>query len=704
MPEKAGDDSPDVWAALADRVDPLQWRPHLAPDIELAEREVSSGAGFVMAGNPRDLVHYRLTLEEAALLPLLDGEHTIAEIVVDRLSADGGFDVASVVELAALLEQGGYLTSSYVDVAAALERAVHPPTLRRRIGGFAKTLTVEWPEAERLVRFLYRHALRHVFTRIGLILSALVTLCGVAAFVDVVSRHAYRVHNRHFGVTFVILIVSDLLIIFVHELGHAAVLVHYGRRVKSAGFRIYFGAPSFFIESSDALMLPRGRRIIQAAAGPGLESVGTSIAAIVLWALPTGTAGTVIYQFVIINYFVLFLNLVPFLELDGYWILSDWLRQPDLRPESLGFVRHEMWRKLRRRERFTRREIGLAGYGTLGVAFTIAAFVSAWFFWRRVFGDSLLAMWHAGALGKVLLLLVILLFAGPVLRALYAAVRGIIRAVGARLDAWRFRRQSNWRIEAAQLLDESGTFGDVPVDVLNDLAGRVRLRPVPRGAVLIRQGEPADAFYVTRSGRLEVLEETGDGREPLRLRLIGRGEGFGEFGLLEGAPRTATVRAMERSEVFEIDKSTFGRLLAGRAAFDGFASTWQQATELAAMAPFAHLPETDLRSLAAHGSWMNVPPGQAIMSQGETGDTFFVIESGQFDIDIDGTSVRSRGPGEHVGELALLLDQPRNATVRALTPARVFALDRDGFTAFAAAAFRRGAVTTNVPATLDWDH
>jgi hypothetical protein len=74
--------------------------------------------------------------------------------------------------------------------------------------------------------------------------------------------------------------------------------------------------------------------------------------------------------------FVLFLNLIPLLELDGYWILSDWLRMPNLRPDSLAFVRHDVSAKLRRRERFSRGEVGLALYGTVGVAFTVFLLVT----------------------------------------------------------------------------------------------------------------------------------------------------------------------------------------------------------------------------------------------------------------------------------------------------------------------------------------
>ncbi len=694
VPERA---EPDVWSALADRVDPTQWRPRLAPDIETAAVEASDGAGYVMVANPRDLLHYRLTPEEAALLPLLDGEHSIGEIVVDRFTDDGELDAASVVGLVQLLEQGRFLDSPFVDADAALERAVHPATLSRRVGRFFRTLSVEWPGAERVVKFLHRNFLRHLFTRTGLIVAALISLGGVAAFVDVLQRHSYSLQNRHFGIVFLILITADLIIIFIHELGHAAVLVHFGRRVKSAGFRIYFGAPSFFIESSDALMLPRHRRIIQAAAGPGLEVVGTSLAAIALWAFPSSGAGDVLYQFVIINYFVLFLNLVPFLELDGYWILSDTLRQPDLRPESLAFVRRGMWAKLRRRQRLTRRELGLAAYGTLGVAFTIAAFASAWFFWRRVFGDTLLTLWHAGVGGKVLLAGVLLVFTGPVIRALLVFVRVLFRAARARIDAWRFRWQSSWRIEAARLLDESGMFGDVPVETLNELAGRVRLRAVPRGGIVVRQGDIADAYYLVRSGRFEAIEEPADGTPARVLRTILRGEGFGEFGLLESARRTATVRAAERSEVYELDKGSFERLLAGRAEIAGFAPTLHQTAELAALPPFSHLADGDLRLLAAQGTWVNAAPGEVLMRQGEVGDAFYVIASGQLDIIVDGAVERTRGPGEHVGEIALLLDQPRNATVRAATPARLYRLDREGFATFVAAAFRQGHARPNAP-------
>ena len=349
-------------------------------------------------------------------------------------------------------------------------------------------------------------------------------------------------------------------------------------------------------------------------------------------------------------------------------------------------------------------QTGLARRFDREEGFTIAAFVSAWYFWRRVFGDMVATMWDAGVRGKLLLLVFVSLLAGPVIRALFAAARAAGAALGARARAVRFRLQGRWRIEAAELLDASGIFGDVPVEVLNDIAGRVRMRTVPRGGVVLRQGEVADTFYLVRSGRFEVVEEGGDAGEARVLRTIGRGAGFGEYGLLEAARRTATVRAVTRGEVYSLDKGSFERLLAGRAIVAGYATTWQQTAELAALPPFSHLGPDELRLLADRGSWLHVPPGEILMTQGEPGDAFYVIESGQLEVIQDGASMRTCGPGEHVGEIALLLDTPRTATVRTTTPAHLYRLDRDGFTTFVAAGFRRGTLRTNVVVEQDWDH
>jgi putative peptide zinc metalloprotease protein len=592
-----------------------------------------------------------------------------------------------IVGLIRTLHRGGFLTDPYVDVDRALARALAPTGLRASLAAFARTLTIRWSGAEQLTRWLYRHGIRYMFRPAGIVVAALVAVLGIVAFVAVLSTQGLDYDTRSLGAWVALLLALNFLLVFIHELGHAAVLVHHGRRVRAAGFRIYFGTPAFFVDSTDGLMLDRPARIAQSFGGPYFELVASGIAAIALWTWPHGAVAPLLYSFVVVNYYVVLLNLTPMLELDGYFILSDALRMPDLRPRSLAFVRHDLWHKIRHRERFSAGEIGLLLFGTVGVAFTIFVLVSAFWFWEHTFGGLLRALWNAGWAGALALLVLGVFLASPIIRGLLALARAIGRRLGSWLQSARFRAQLRWRIEAAELLDSLPLFDDLPVDVLNDVAGRVERLEVGPGTAVVRQGDTADAFYLIRQGTLEVVEVDADGTERV-AQTLGAGESFGEIGLVTGARRNATVRARTGAELFAIDKGTFDRLLTDRVALPEFAPTLYELAALRALPAFANVPSSELLQIQEHGAWQNVPPDVAVVVQGDAGDAFYAVADGHFEVTIDGQRVGSCDPGGHFGERALLTDAPRAATVRSLTPARVFRLDRTGFEQLLADAFR----------------
>jgi cGMP-dependent protein kinase len=220
----------------------------------------------------------------------------------------------------------------------------------------------------------------------------------------------------------------------------------------------------------------------------------------------------------------------------------------------------------------------------------------------------------------------------------------------------------------------------------------VHLRSFSRGQAVVRQGERATAFYVVKRGALQVVEEDPDTGSERQLRVLRRGEAFGELGLKEGAPRTATVRALDDAEVFEIDKSTFDRLLADTVNVPSFAPTIQAVIELRDLPSFSHLEADELSELLRRGAWASFAPGDVIVQQGETADAFYAISSGQVAVYEDEGLVRTMGPGSYFGEIGLLLDVPRTATVTARTPVRAFRLSRDGFDRVVADSFRKGTL------------
>ena len=201
-----------------------------------------------------------------------------------------------------------------------------------------------------------------------------------------------------------------------------------------------------------------------------------------------------------------------------------------------------------------------------------------------------------------------------------------------------------------------------------------------------------------------VEEDPASGEEVRTLRTLGPGEGFGELGLAEGAARGATVRAAEDSELFEIDKGTFDELLADTLRVPRFAPTLQAAAELGRIPAFGHLQPDELGELLRAGRWVNVPPGAVMVEQGAVGDAFFAISSGQVQVFENGTNVRNLGPGSHFGEIALLLDVPRTATVKAMTPVRAFRLEREGFDGLLRSSFQKGTLDPILPLERVLDH
>jgi MFS family permease len=96
---------------------------------------------------------------------------------------------------------------------------------------------------------------------------------------------------------------------------------------------------------------------------------------------------------------------------------------------------------------------------------------------------------------------------------------------------------------------------------------------------------------------------------------------------------------------------------------------------------FAELPEAVLERLASGATPISVAAGGVVVSRGEVGNHFYAIAGGKATVELDDGTTRELGPSDSFGEIALLRDVPRTATVRALEPLQLFAVERDEFLA-----------------------
>ena len=100
-------------------------------------------------------------------------------------------------------------------------------------------------------------------------------------------------------------------------------------------------------------------------------------------------------------------------------------------------------------------------------------------------------------------------------------------------------------------------FQGAPAPALEAMARSCSKECVLKGQIIIREGEPATDFFVVVSGALSVLSSGEAGAQKTAVNRLGEDDYFGEIGLLERIPRTATVQATEESFVYRISGEAF---------------------------------------------------------------------------------------------------------------------------------------------------
>jgi CRP-like cAMP-binding protein len=233
------------------------------------------------------------------------------------------------------------------------------------------------------------------------------------------------------------------------------------------------------------------------------------------------------------------------------------------------------------------------------------------------------------------------------------------------------------------LLQRMPLFATMDEAEITLLCSRLREEHYSPGQVIIRQGERGDRFYIIKRGHVEVTVRDERGVSEV-VNQLGRGDCFGELALLRDAPRNATCRATLPTEILSLSRQDFDRLVKARFALrEKVDHSIARADLLRRMPLFAELNALQIQLIAAQLQEETFEPGAVLIRQGEMGETFYVIESGRVQVSVaqDGEEkvVAERGPGEYMGEIALLLKVRRTATARALTPTRVLALHKDDF-------------------------
>jgi CRP-like cAMP-binding protein len=228
-------------------------------------------------------------------------------------------------------------------------------------------------------------------------------------------------------------------------------------------------------------------------------------------------------------------------------------------------------------------------------------------------------------------------------------------------------------------LDGIPLLSDLTPEELSDVAATMRRHELDEDRVLFEEGDEGESLFFVNEGLLEA-KASGS-----KLGLIQSGQCFGEFSFLTRKPRTATVRAVERSELLELSAEKMRGVVQNQprlaeVLFNMFRD--RALTNVLSQSPlFEMLPSKDRARLSRRFKLVTLSKGQDAFQEGETGGALFVVKEGSLEVKatIHGEVLELATLGRHqfFGEVSFLTGVPRTATVHALEETELLKIEED---------------------------
>ena len=345
-------------------------RPHRREGVELHERRMNDGATVGILKDAARGRYFWLSHEAMFLWERLDGHHTVRDLTLDLFAEHQVLAPDMVMDILHKLAASGFIELVHIDAQVGVEVG------RRRLA-HRLAPTFDWSmtigRCDGFFSALYDGGLHYAYTSLGALAVAAIGLAGFACFLRVAPSVAGSLLvGGMFARAGVALLPLIALAVLMHELGHGLAAKAAGAQVDRVGVGWYWFRPVVSVDTSDAWLAPRARRMLVDAGGVIVNLLIAGIAGIVAIATPHGSSTSVIaWIFALWSYVAVLRNLNPLLEYDGYYLLMDWLEKPNLRARSLAWLGTALPAAFRDRAQLTRHRLelfyGLGALAYIGV-------------------------------------------------------------------------------------------------------------------------------------------------------------------------------------------------------------------------------------------------------------------------------------------------------------------------------------------------
>lgn len=226
----------------------------------------------------------------------------------------------------------------------------------------------------------------------------------------------------------------------------------------------------------------------------------------------------------------------------------------------------------------------------------------------------------------------------------------------------------------ANIVNKSFVFSNLEEKDLNTVLDAMEEKKFKLGESAINEGEKGDLLYVVEKGELDCTKKNLG-----YLKTYVEGESFGELALLYNAPRAATITPKTDCTLWALDRETFNHIVKDSA----IKKREQYESFLKSMSILKDVNPYELSQICDALKTVNFNKGETIIKENDEGDKFFILVEGEayaekeFKNKIE--KVMNYLPGNYFGELALIKNEPRAASVIASTKCKLISLDRKSF-------------------------
>src|SRR5487761_1093302 len=344
-----------------------KYTPQRSPSARIEEMTIDGEPTFILMKEAGE--YFQVDDATRAIWNLMDGKNTIKQIFEEAKKIDEKLTEKEVKDIVVSLAQEGFIESTEPEIEQKRVEMVSAFQLDiRLLRDSSKTLKGFFRITRKLIKK------EELLIGVGVVILGVILFGG--NFLQILSNpNKFEILGSTLLGLFFYEEIILLPVYLIHELAHAAVCDYYGGKPRELGTGFYYFAPFFYCDTSDGWRLGRRARIMISLAGPLSTVIAGSLLVFAGYFVNPGFGRNVLEVAAFFCLYGTLANISPFIETDGYYILSDLLNIPNLRDESFGYIKRAFLRIIGRpvkRVRYSasRRRILLI-YSLIGLAWLV---------------------------------------------------------------------------------------------------------------------------------------------------------------------------------------------------------------------------------------------------------------------------------------------------------------------------------------------